>query len=94
MIDQKELRRIYRLAHLELKEDTVELFTQKYNTILEFAESILEVDTTGVPFMEITVSQDAPLRADVPEPSLSRDEALQNAKEVEYGYFSLDRVLE
>lgn len=94
MIDKEEVIRIYDLAHLNLDEDRVEILSEKYTKVLDFAELIMEVDTENVLPMEMVQEEKAVFREDIPEESLDRETALQNAKDREYGYFRLKKVID
>jgi aspartyl-tRNA(Asn)/glutamyl-tRNA(Gln) amidotransferase subunit C len=87
---EKEIERIYNLANLSLENKDVKLIAEKYNKVNDFIENIFQVDTQGVEMTEIVASHPAILREDSPKESLSRDEALKNAKDTEFGYFRLD----
>lgn len=92
-MNREEVIRVYDLAHLEPKESEIDMLTDKYNTILDFAKIIMEVDTEGVEYMEMVPSEYSELRDDTPEESLDRETALENATDREYGYFRLKKVL-
>ena len=62
--------------------------------VLDFAELIMEVDTENVLPMEMVQEEKAVFREDIPEESLDRETALQNAKDREYGYFRLKKVID
>lgn len=94
MIDKEEVIRIYDLAHLNLDEDRVEILSEKYTKVLDFAELIMEVDTENVIPMEMVQEEKAAFREDIPEESLDRETALLNAKDREYGYFRLKKVID
>lgn len=93
-IDREEVLRIYDLAHLELDEERLDILTKKYSKVLEFAELIMEVDTDNVQAMEIAQENKAVFREDVPIESPDRELVLSNAKDREYGYFRLKKVIE
>lgn len=89
-MDVKEVERIYKLANLSLSDDELEKMAKKYNKVTDFIERIFEVDTMGVDMLEIVASHNAVLRDDVVKESLTREEALENAKDTEFGYFRLN----
>lgn len=94
MLDRNEIIRIYGLANLKLKEEEIDKITEKYAKVLTFAEEILAVDTQGIPETEMVTEKVAQLREDEVKPSVSREDALKNAEDTEYGYFRLERVLD
>ena len=94
MINKEEVIRIYDLAHLNLEEEHVDILAEKYTKVLDFAEIIMEVDTKDVEPMEIVQEEKALFRDDIVEESLDREKALENAKDREYGYFRLKKVID
>ncbi|MBS5988356.1 Asp-tRNA(Asn)/Glu-tRNA(Gln) amidotransferase subunit GatC [Anaerococcus hydrogenalis] len=89
-MDKNEVFRIYKLAHLDLSNQDVELISNKYNKILDFIDHIFDVDCKDVKLTEMLDNHEAILREDIPGKSLDRKDALKNAKDTEYGYFRLD----
>ncbi len=94
MIDINEVKRVYSLANLNIKEEELELMKDKFNTVLDFANTIMEVDTENVKMLEMVSNHFSVLRDDEVEESLDREMALKNAKDKEYGYFRLKKVVE
>jgi len=82
------------LAHIRLTEEEKRLFTEQLNQILEYFRSIDDADTEGVPpsfnILENVVNV---FREDEPKPSLTREQAMQSAPEVEKGYFKTGRIV-
>lgn len=94
MIKKEEVIRIYDLAHLNLEEDRVDILAEKYTKVLDFAEIIMEVDTDNIEPKEMIQEERAVFREDILEESLDREKALENAKDREYGYFRLKKVID
>ena len=92
-----EVRRLARLARLELSDAEVELFTRQLRDILEFAEQVNAVDTSSI--LEATPGPgpagDDRLRDDDVRPSLDRDDvlALAPGADCDAGLFKVPRVL-
>ena len=55
-ITRADIERIATLAHLELRDDEVELFTRQLGEILDYANQLQQIDTTGVPATAAVVS--------------------------------------
>lgn len=72
-----DVRRLARLARLDLDDDEVSAFTRQLGDILEFARQIQSVDTTTV--TEPAAPTVAPLREDATCASLSRTDVLTSA---------------
>ena len=79
LLTTSDVKRIARLAHLELNDEEQALFTQQLAQILEYAERLQHVDTTGVAATWHPGAENEPLRPDTPRPSLTTDDALANA---------------
>lgn len=83
------------LAHLELDDEELGLFARQLGEILQYAEEVQRIDTTGVPPTASVVTRHASDRADEVRPSLTRDEALANAPDpaLAAGLFKVPRVI-
>lgn len=94
-LTQEEVARIAALAHLDLTEDEVTLFSRQLADILGYVAEIQAIDTSGVPPTAHVLGQ-APLdRPDEARATLPRAEALANAPEaaVEAGLFKVPRAI-
>lgn len=89
-MDSKEVEKIYSLANLSLEGKDTENLSNKFNIVLDYVEDIFDVDTEGVELTEAINTNFAVFREDEPVSSVSRDEALKNAANTEFGYFRLD----
>lgn len=94
MVSKEEVKKIYYLANLNVKEEELDIIAKKFDDVLVFANEIMELDTSDCEALEIVVEHNSPLREDVVEESISRrEDALLNASDKEYGYFRLQRVV-
>lgn len=90
-----EVRRVARLAHLELTAAETELFAGQLSDILAYAAEVQQVDTTGVaPTAQVLGVEDR-WREDAPEPSLEPRQWIQNAPQADAaaGLFKVPKVL-
>jgi aspartyl-tRNA(Asn)/glutamyl-tRNA(Gln) amidotransferase subunit C len=71
------------LANLDLDEQELDLFARQLADILEYANQVQQIDTTGVPPTASVVSGHQVDRADEVRPSLDRAEALANAPDAD-----------
>jgi len=90
----EQVEHVALLARLQLGEEERARFTTQLNSILEHFEQLQQIDTSGVPPMSHAVPMSNVLRDDDPGPSLSPEEALQNAPDKARGCFRVPRVLE
>jgi aspartyl-tRNA(Asn)/glutamyl-tRNA(Gln) amidotransferase subunit C len=93
-LTRSDVERIAALAHLELTDEEIELFTTQLAGILHYAEQVQQVDTSGVEPMA-HVGSERTERDDEPRPSLTIDEALANAPDgaLDAGLFRVPRVI-
>ena len=92
-----DIRKIAKLAHLEISDAEVELYTPQMKSIVEYVEQLNELDTDKIEPMlggmtaegETTVT----LRDDEPHRSLSQEDALSQAPSAVAGHFQVPKVL-
>ncbi len=75
-LTRKEVEEIALLARLHLEPDELERMQTDLGVILEHFGTIAAIDATGVTPLTHAVAIDAPLRPDIPQPSLPVEEAL------------------
>jgi aspartyl-tRNA(Asn)/glutamyl-tRNA(Gln) amidotransferase subunit C len=94
-ITREDVLRVAALAQLELSEDDVALFAGQLARILEYADTVRQVDTTGVAAVAAPPADGVRWRQDVPTPSLSREAALAAAPDAsrDAGLFRVPKVL-
>ncbi len=92
-ISRDEVRRIAKLAHLDLSEEEYDLYARQLSSILDYVEQLGRLNTNGIePTAHIVATSDS-LRGDEVRGSIPRDDALANAPESEQGLFKVPRVL-
>lgn len=80
---RSDVEAIAALANLELDERELELFARQLGDILEYANQVQQIDTTGVPPTASVLTRHLADRADEVRPSLDRAEALMNAPDAD-----------
>lgn len=90
----EEVEHIAQLARLRLSEAEKEMFRDQLSAILEYAEVLNRLDTSGVPPMTSALPLSNVMRADYVKPSLSSEDVLANAPEAEDDQFRVRAVLE
>lgn len=93
-IGEEEVRRVARLARLELDEEELARFTRQLGAILEAFRRLQEVDTEGVDPTFYPLPLHNVMRDDRVRPSLPVDKVLANAPEREGDYFKVPRIIE
>lgn len=94
-LTRADVDRIAALARLELGDAEKDLFVHQLSHVLEYAEQIQTIDTTGVRPTAQVLSRMASDRADEPRAGLTNAEALANAPDAsrQHGLFRVPRVL-
>lgn len=92
-ISREEVRRVARLARLDLAEDVLDTMAEQLDGILGYMETLNRVDTEGIAPTAHAVSLTTPLREDERRPHLKRDAALANAPERDEETFLVPRVI-
>ncbi len=94
-LTRDDVLRVARLAHLDLTDADVDLFTQQLADILAYAGEVQKIDTADVPPTSHALASGPMWRDDAPVPSLDRHEALANAPDArrEAGLFRVPKVL-
>src|SRR6478752_4089514 len=90
-----QVQAVAALANLELNDSELELFAKQLGDILDYANQVQNIDTTGVPPTASVVTRHSADRPDVVVPSLDRDDALANAPDAsqQAGLFKVPRVI-
>jgi aspartyl-tRNA(Asn)/glutamyl-tRNA(Gln) amidotransferase subunit C len=89
-----DIDHVARLARLELTDEEKTRLRAQLGVILEHAARVQEVAAEDVPPTAQAVPRSNVFRPDVPQPTLSREEALAGAPEVEDGRFKVPRIVE
>ena len=94
-LTRADVDRIATLARLELNEAEKELFVHQLSHVLEYAEQIQKIDTTGVPPTSHVLPRMPADRPDDPRQGLTNAEALANAPDPspQTGLFRVPRVI-
>jgi len=90
----EEVRKIARLARLQLTQAEERRYAQQLSAVLDYASRLKEVDTSEIPPTATVLPLQAPLRTDEVRPSTPRERLLSNAPAAEDGMFRVPRVLE
>jgi len=93
-ISREEVIHVADLARLDIHEDLVDKFALQLGTILEYVDTLENVNTTGVRPTTHAISMTNAFREDNEERHFERDEALANAPDREDGNFIVPKVVE
>ena len=90
----EEVEHVALLGRLSLSEEERERFTTQLNSNMQYFEQLQQIDTTDVSPTSHAVPMTNVFREDAPQPSLSPEEALQNAPDQDRDCFQVPRVIE
>jgi aspartyl-tRNA(Asn)/glutamyl-tRNA(Gln) amidotransferase subunit C len=96
-LEEKNVRYVAELAHLELSDEEVRKFLPQLDSILEYIQKLNELDTTRVdPMAQVTypASENPALRSDQARRTFEPELSLANAPERDAGCFKVPQVIE
>ena len=93
-IDQSEVKKVAKLARLELTETELEEFTSQLSAILDYVAKMNELDTEDVEPLAHCLPISNVFRQDVVKPSLGTEKALANAPERDNEFFKVPKILD
>ena len=95
-IDRAQVRHVARLARLALSPEEEERYAAQLAHVLQYVERLMSVDISSAEPLGFAGDAQAPLplRDDLPQPGLDRDQVLAQAKEHDGQAFLVPRILE
>jgi len=93
-IDRKEVEHVAQLARLRFDNADLELFAHQLNTILEYFDTLREVDTSDIEPTSHAVVIKNVFRDDTAEGFSNKDLLLKNAPSQEKNCFKVPKVIE
>ena len=93
--DRIDIRHVATLARLALTDDEVETYGAQLASLLAHVDKLGQLDLADVGATAQVIPSRNVERADVlrPETALSREQALMNAPDQQYGFFRVPRIL-
>ena len=92
-ISADDVRKVAKLARLELPDDKIATYTTQLERILDYVYHLQAVDTEGVPPTTRAVEVVNVTRADRVEPTPVREELLNQAPQREGDFFRVPKIL-
>lgn len=90
----EEVEHIANLARLDLTDAEKEQYRVQLSAILDYAQKLQQVDTSGIPATSSVLPPRSVLREDKPVEGLQTNEVLQNAPEKRDDQFQVPAVFE
>lgn len=92
-----DVKKVAKLAHLEITDEEVELYTPQMANIVKYVEQLNELDTDEVDISIGGLTKEGEeteaIREDVPQESLGQEKALDQAPSAVEGHFQVPKVL-
>ena len=92
-ISADDVRKVAKLARLDLPEDRIATYTGQLESILEYVSQLEQVDTQGIPETTRAVEVTNVTRADGVQPTPVRDDILNQAPQREGDFFRVPKIL-
>jgi len=93
-IDAQQVRKVAKLARLELTEAEVEEFTSQLGAILQYVAKMNELDTRDVEPLAHCLPISNVFRTDVVSESMEVEKTLANAPQRDDSFFKVPKILE
>lgn len=93
-LTEDQVRHVAKLANLFLAEEEIVKFKSQLSETLKSAEELNQIDTAKFEITPQVTGLSNIMRLDATVPSLTQDQALQNARSKENGYFKVKAVFE
>ncbi len=93
-MDIEQVRKVAKLARLDLSEPDLETMARQLTSILGYVDQLRELNTDNVEPMAHPLPVQNVFREDEPRPSLTPDEALKNAPSRAGNFFAVPAVLD
>ena len=93
-IDESQVRKVAKLARLELANSEIEEFTVQLSAILDYVEKMNELDTTDVEPLAHCLPISNVFRNDSIKASLGTEKTLANAPQRDGEFFKVPKILE
>jgi len=92
-----DIKKIAKLAHLEITDEEIEVYTPQMANIVAYVEQLNELDTeeieASIGGLTVEGEQTETNREDVPHKSLGQEKALDQAPSAVEGHFQVPKVL-
>ncbi|STC70259.1 MULTISPECIES: Asp-tRNA(Asn)/Glu-tRNA(Gln) amidotransferase subunit GatC [Corynebacterium] len=92
-ISREDIDRLASLARLAMTDEELDTFADQLDQIMEAMSKVAQVDTSGVEPMSHPHAIKAPMREDVFVETLTQEQALDQAPEVEDDRFVVPQIL-
>ena len=92
-INSEDVRKVAKLARLELQDEQIEKYTSQLEKILDYVAQLEEIDTAKIPPTTRAVEVVNVLREDLVEDTEIREDLLNLAPQREGNFFRVPKIL-
>ncbi len=92
-INSEDVRKVAKLARLELQDEQIEKYTSQLEKILDYVAQLEEIDTAKIPPTTRAVEVVNVLREDLVEETEIREDLLNLAPQREGNFFRVPKIL-
>ena len=92
-IKKEEIKRIAKLASLNLSEEAIEKLTKEMGSIIGFADTVSSVDTDGIEVSNNALDKNNVFRKDEVKEFTDTDELLKNCIDTEDHMYKIPKVI-
>ena len=92
-ISSSDVRKVAKLARLELPEDQIEKYTEQLEEILSYVDQLQEIDTENIPPTTRAVEVINAMREDLVKVNCSREDLLNQSPHREGDFFRVPKIL-
>lgn len=93
-IDKNTVRKVAKLAHIEMDDAALERMTPKLAGIMQWVEQLQAVNTDGIEPLANVVNIELKLRTDAVTDGNCAEKVLANAPEQTAGFFVVPKIVE
>ena len=93
-LSREDVQHVAQLARLDFSEEEEARLAEEMSRILDYAEKLDELDTSGVPPMSHVLDVTNVFRDDDVESRIEQEQALEPAPETDGPYFRVPKVVE
>jgi len=93
-LSREDVQHVAQLARLDFSEEEEARLAEEMSRILDYAEKLDELDTSGVPPMSHVLDVTNVFRDDDVESRIEQEQALEPAPETDGPYFRVPQVVE
>lgn len=93
MLNTEEIKKLAKLARIQLTEEELEKFATQLSSVLDYVEELKNVNTDGLLEVDQVTGLVNVQRPDVPVIATNKEEILSQAPDTKDGYYKVKAIL-